>query len=316
MEFIRGTTLVHLKIRCWSGQKKADRSKDVQVGADGKLPPKKLLDLGRKTIYPTSALDPMLNKRRAAERACLSVGTRFMGGYAVPDESVQTLIARLNAINVEFDEELNTFLSQYDSTRDAWLAEEENREFAHIFEDQIPDSEEVAQSYGFDFKLYKINPLEGFEPDEGEIANQVLHEVGLACREMTNRLLKRSRAISGKSLREQLDPFITKLDTMSFGNSRILAVLREFQHLQELIPLERIDKDHPKFGPTVTFLSMCDDASKLDRIYRGEFSVMDLISKSQPEPQSLDLAPAASSKPSGSTPPSIASAPVRMGGYF
>ena len=66
MEFIRGTTLVHLKVRCWSGEKKASRDLDIQLGKDGKIPPQKMLDLGRKKIFPPTALDPMNNKRKAA----------------------------------------------------------------------------------------------------------------------------------------------------------------------------------------------------------------------------------------------------------
>lgn len=51
MEFIHGTTLVHLKMRCWSGEKKASRDSDIGLGIDGKLPPQKLLDLGRRRSF-------------------------------------------------------------------------------------------------------------------------------------------------------------------------------------------------------------------------------------------------------------------------
>ncbi len=279
MEFIRGTTLVHLKIRCWSGEKKASRDSDIQLGKDGKLPPQKMLDLGRKKIFPPTALDPMNNKRKAAERACLAVGTRFMGGYAVPDQEVDGLITRLDAISQEFDSVLGDFMSNFDESRDTWLQDEEVKEFAHILENQIPDSATVMSSFNFGFKLYKIDPVEGFEPDEGEIADQVLHEIGVGCRKMVERLLERNTAVGGKKLKEQLAPFINKLDMLSFGNGKILAVLREFRLLSEMIPLERIDKDHPNFGQTVTFLSMCDDAEKLRRIYEGDFSVAQLIQR-------------------------------------
>ncbi|POP51504.1 DUF3150 domain-containing protein [Zhongshania marina] len=309
MEFIRGTTLVHLKVRCWSGEKKASRDLDIQLGKDGKIPPQKMLDLGRKKIFPPSALDPMNNKRKAAERACLAVGTRFMGGYAIPDHEIDELVTRLNSINTEFDASLSDFLAKFDENRDAWLLDEEVKEFAHILENQIPGSTTVAESYGFSYKLYKINPLEGYEPDEGEIANQVLHEVGQGCRQMVKRLLERNTAISGQKLREQLEPFCNKLDTLSFGNGRILAVLREFKSLYQMIPLERIDKDHPKFGPTVTFLSMCDDAEKLERMYQGDFSVSELVQR-----------PSSNSAPAETQPsPSIAApAPAagRVVGYF
>lgn len=314
MEFIRGTTLVHLKMRCWGGEKKASRDSDIHLGADGKLPPEKLLDLGRKKIFPPKALDPLMSKRKAAERACLAEGTRFMGGFAVPDDVVEGLLAKLEDIKETFYSELQVFLADFDRNKEAWIAE--NDEFAHIICDQVPDRETVSKSFEFSIKLYKLQPLEGFEPDENEVANQILHEVGLTCKQMSDRMLDRKRSISGKNLSEQLDPLIKKLDTLSFGNGRILKVLNEFFALQKAIPMEMIDRDHPTFGQVLTFLSMCSDSDKLERIIDGQFSVSKLIegmkgsvtvsSSSGPEP----------TIPKSTQPAAVTTHTITAGAYF
>lgn len=279
MDFICGTTLVHLKIRCWSGEKKASRDRDIQMGSDGKMPPEKLLDLGRKKIFPPKAIDPLTRQRKAAERACLAVGTRFMGGYAIPDDDVEDLLLKLDDINSKFDESLTEFMSAFESNLQAWL--DENLEYEHIFRDQLPDRDSVERAFGFSFGIYKLQPRDGFEPDEDEVANQILHEIGITCKEMSNRMLDRRTAISGKKLKEQLEPLIKKLDTLSFGNGRMLTVLNEFRALHNSVPLERIDHEHAKFGQTLTFLSMCGDSDKLERIIDGRFSVNQLISNIQ-----------------------------------
>ena len=314
MEFIRGTTLVHLKMRCWGGEKKASRDSDIHLGADGKMPPEKLLDLGRKKIFPPKALDPLMSKRKAAERACLAEGTRFMGGFAVPDDVVEGLLAKLEDIKEMFYSELQVFLADFDRNKEAWIAE--NDEFAHIIRDQVPDRETVSKSFEFSIKLYKLQPLEGFEPDENEVANQILHEVGLTCKQMSDRMLGRKRSISGKNLSEQLDPLIKKLDTLSFGNGRILKVLNEFFALQKAIPMEMIDQDHPTFGQVLTFLSMCSDSDKLERIIDGQFSVSKLIedmkrsvtvsSSSGPEP----------TIPKSTQPAAVTTHTITAGAYF
>tara|TARA_R110002167_G_scaffold204404_1_gene408452 strand:+ start:15891 stop:16829 length:939 start_codon:yes stop_codon:yes gene_type:complete len=275
MEFIRGTTLVHLKIRCWSGEKKANRELDIKVGKDGKLPPKKLLDLGRKKIFPPEALNPLSNLRKVGERACLAQGTRFMGGYAVPDDAVDEAVQSLEDAQLKFGQELTKFMDGFDTNRDKWLRE--NAEFAEIFDGQLPDRETVKSAFHFSFKLYKLDPVEGFEPDEEEIANQVLHEIGQECWGMADRMIKRKTAMSGKKLKESLEPFMEKLDALSFGNGRILTVLNEFRALHGSVSLERIDKDHPKWGQTLTFLTMCSDSSKLEQIISGDFSVSQMI---------------------------------------
>ncbi|KAA1173234.1 DUF3150 domain-containing protein [Marinobacter salinexigens] len=304
MEFIHGTTLVHLKMRCWSGEKKASRDSDIRLGTDGNMPPQKLLDLGRKKIFPPKALDPLLSKRKSAERACLAEGTRFMGGFAVRDEAIDDVVAKLETVKAGFESALQQFLNDFDRNKEDWIAE--NEEYAHIMRDQVPDRETVASAFKFEFKLYKMQPLEGFEPDEAEIADQILHEVGLSCREMSDRLLERKRAIGGKTLCKQLDPLVTKLDTLSFGNGRILRVLGEFRALCSSIPAERIDQDHPVFGRVLTFLTMCSDDKKLERIVSGEFSVTKLIAGLQSGNAQPQVSPS-------STYPTTASA---MGAYF
>jgi|TARA_R100000789_G_C3014697_1_gene152150 hypothetical protein len=305
MEFIHGTTLVYLKMRCWSGEKKASRDSDILLGVNGKLPPQKLLDLGRKKIFPPRALDPLLNKRKAAERACLAQGTRFMGGFAVRDDAIDDVVARLETVKQSFESALQQFLNDFDRNKEDWITE--NDEYAHIIRDQVPDRETVANAFKFEFKLYKLQPLEGFEPDEVEIADQILHEIGLSCREMSDRLLVRKRAISGQNLSKQLDPLVSKLDTLSFGNGRILRVLSEFRALRESIPAVRIDQDHPCFGRVLTFLTMCSDDKKLECIVNGQFSVTRLI-----EGLRTDVSESGASLASTTPKPSV----VSMGAYF
>lgn len=285
MEFIRGTTLVHLKIRCWSGEKKASRDIDIKLGKDGKMPPKELLDIGNKKIFLPKALDPMGTQRKSAERACLASGTRFMGGYAIPDADVDDLVVKLDIAKEKFDEELRQFLTDFESNKEAWLKDEKVAEYADIIRHQIPDKEAVAKAFEFSFKLYKLNTVEGYEPDPQDIANQILHEIGMTCKDMSKRMLERKTAISGAKLCEQFDPLIKKLDTLSFGNGRLLKVHGEFKALQDSIPMDRIDQAHPSFGHTLTFLSMCADSDKLERIINGTFSVLQMIQSMTPKPQ-------------------------------
>ncbi len=275
MEFIRGITLVHLKIRCWSGEKKASRSCDISLGKDGTMPPKNLLNLGRKKIFPPRAIDPLIRQRKSAERACLAIGTRFMGGYAIPDGEIDDLVIALNHLDVDFQSAKATFMSNFESNKQKWL--DENKEFAHVIKGQVPERKVVENAFEFSFKLFKMDPLEGFELDGDEIANQVLHEVGMTCKEMSNRMLDRKTAIGGKTLIKQLQPLIQKLDQLSFGNGRILKVLDEFKQLSSSIPEERLDSQHQKFGHTVTFLTMCSSPEKLERIINGQFSVSELL---------------------------------------
>ncbi len=277
MEFIQATTLIHLKIRVWSGEKKADRDIDLKVGKDGNVPPKKLLDIGRKKIFSPKSLDPFTAIRKAADRICLTDGTRFMGGYSVVDESVKDKIKQLEHLKKRFEEALEIFSANFEINKDAWISE--NQEYEHIIRNQIPDLETVKQAFVFEFTPYKLGVVPGFEPDANDFANQVLHEVGLMASDIWKRLLKRKSVIGSKSLKKQLLPIIEKLDVLSFGNGRVLNVLNEFNVLMNMIPEnERLEQNHPIFNQALRFLSMTGDAEKLELIINGDVSITSIVS--------------------------------------
>lgn len=303
MEFIQGTTLVHLKIKCWGGSKKASRDNDIKLGTNGSMPSEKLLELGRKKVFPPKAIDPMLRHRKAAERNLLVKGTRFIGGYAIPDDEVNSLTKVLEGIKKSFYEDLAQFLNMFEVNKEKWISE--NSEFESILRDQVPDKEYVEKAFSFEYKLFKLTPEPGSEPDSDDVANQVLHEVGQTCKRFSERLLSRNQGIGSANLKRQLFPLIQKLDALSFGNHRMNRVLGEFKSLEKSIPDGHFKNDDPVLSRVVVFLSMCADPDRLERIIDGTLSVEQLIRNSnsaQPsthddEPESNDTATSFTSNP-------------------
>ena len=112
-------TLVMLSVNIWSGRKKL-RAEDLKLGAD--VPPEDLVSLGSKRVCDPEALKVFHSIKQGAERACLRVGTRFLGGYAVPVEHQEALAESLDALKAEFDQETHSFLADYDRSLEAWIA--------------------------------------------------------------------------------------------------------------------------------------------------------------------------------------------------
>lgn len=278
MEFIQGTTLVHLKIKCWGGSKKASRDHDIKLGTNGSMPSEKLLELGRKKIFPPKAIDPMLRHRKTAERHLLVSGTRFIGGYAIPDSEVESLSKTLDGVKKKFYEDLAHFLDTFEENKQKWLSE--NSEFESILRDQTPDKDYVEKAFSFEYKLFKLDALPGSEPDSDDVANQVLHEIGQSCKRFSERLLTRNQGIGSANLKRQILPVIQKLDLLSFGNHRMNKVLSEFQALDRSIPDGHFKNDDPVLSRVIVFLSMCADPDRLERIIDGSLSVDSIIRKS------------------------------------
>jgi len=111
-------TLVCLDVRIWSGRKKL-RAEDLKLGTE--MPPEELVSLGSKRVCNPEALRVFHRLKKAAERACLLVGTRFLGGFAVAAEHAEAVADKLDALKSEFDAETSAFLSGYNEALEDWI---------------------------------------------------------------------------------------------------------------------------------------------------------------------------------------------------
>ncbi|MEA3644341.1 MAG: DUF3150 domain-containing protein, partial [Lamprobacter sp.] len=61
-------------------------------------------------------------KRRQVERELLAVGTRFLGGYLVPNSHAAAVLSEANRLTGEARAAAEAFLADYDRHIDAWCA--------------------------------------------------------------------------------------------------------------------------------------------------------------------------------------------------
>lgn len=272
MDFIQGTTLVTLAVRKWSGKITAE---DADYNPAGELPPSKLLERGRKPIFPPKALAAFDTLRRQAENVLLTKGVRFMKGFAVHNDHVDEVVAELEKLKDQFNERLQDVIDNFDRYRDDWLAD--NREFESVIKRFI-SKENVLERFEFEFYLSRIQPLEGYEVPEVKVSNQVLHEVSQLCKLEADRLVERRTAIKSEELKCKLTPMIAKLDALSFGNGRVLKLLSEFLTLQGAIPeMETFDVDSGIRANIIAFLSTCSSSARLEAVINDSFSVNSML---------------------------------------
>ena len=272
MEIIHGCTLVHLNIRRWSGRAQAQRDIDVRLGQGGHCLPPELMELGTKKVFPPKALDVFETLRKSAERVVLRKGTRFLGGYCLPDSVVDEVTPELDTLKAQYAYERESFMAGFDARLQEWLSEQAN--YAGSFQQEW-DRSAIEKKFVFGYQTYKVEPLSGV--DSEEIADQVLHELGVLCRDASRALLNRKQRVSGESLKKKLQPMLDKLHAMSFGNGRLLSVLNEFEVLRDAIPKGYFDKDDLMFSNMVSFFSVCSCEDRLQAVIDGDFSVSELL---------------------------------------
>ena len=111
--------LVMLNVTIWSGRRKL-RAEDLNLA--GETPPEDLVSWGSKRVCDPEPLKVFQRLKKEAERFCLRNGTRFLGGFAIPEEHAESLAEKLAATKGPFDDETRKFLSDYDHHIEAWIA--------------------------------------------------------------------------------------------------------------------------------------------------------------------------------------------------
>lgn len=207
MQILEQVVIIILNISLWSGRKKL-RPEDL--AANGievdKLPPQALASLGTKRIISPDALNPFTNLKREAERVCLAKGVRFLGGYAIPKDSVDDLITELKDVKERFAAEKVTLLSKYDEEVDKWIRENPP-EWASVIRASVESSEVIAGRTSFNFAPVAVNTPEGMEENEGlaeeacGMVGQLYHEVRIAAKQAFESTFVGRRDVTRKALR-------------------------------------------------------------------------------------------------------------------
>lgn len=207
MQILSEVIVIMLNISLWSGRKKL---RPDDLAANGievdKLPPQALASLGTKRIISPDALNPFSNLKREAERICLTRGVRFLGGFAIPKDSVDSVIEELKGIKERFKTEKEALLSKYDREVDRWIAENPP-EWASVIRASVEPSAVIAQRTSFNFAPVAMDTPQGMEENEGlaeetgGMLNQLLHEVRIAAKQAFEATFVGRREVNRKALR-------------------------------------------------------------------------------------------------------------------
>ena len=152
-QVLNNVEIVHHDLRVWTGQKKLEASDLERVNKDD-LPPEEVASLGLKRLIDANHLKIFSTIRHQADRASREVGVRFLGAYAVPQEAVADLMARLDQLRHQFDAEVQSFLALYDERVEEWA--DRNPGFRNqILRAKIP-RDTVKARFNASFAVYRV----------------------------------------------------------------------------------------------------------------------------------------------------------------
>ena len=281
MNILDNIVILVLSVSLWTGRKQL-REEDLKLADGSELPPQKLASLGSKRVMDPAALAPFATFKRRAERTVLSVGTRFLGGYAVPVEKLDGLMAELDVIKGEYNAARVEFLSEYDQAVQDWKAQ--NPGWEEVIARAVESLEYVRGQLAFRVQTFNINPVEGHETGlETEInglADQLRHEVRQQARLTWEGSFRGKLEVGQKTVRP-IRAMLEKIEGLVFlepGLNELVTGIRS-----TLISL-------PKTGPIKggDFAALCGVIHLLGNIPEAREIAENLPVEEEPEEESVE----------------------------
>ncbi|EGV16431.1 DUF3150 domain-containing protein [Thiocapsa marina] len=264
-------TLVVLDVRIWSGRKKLS-AEDLNL-SPGETPPEELITLGSKRICDPELLKPFFRLKQNAERICLGVGTRFLSGFAVPNNEADAVASELYRLKAEYDQASDVFLKNYDSALAQWI--ESLPAWEAPIRRAIEPAESVANRLKFGFQLIQINPSDNAGTLHEEVAglgDSLFGEIELMARDLEGSFAGRQ-----KLHRKSLATFARireKLACLSFLDIRIAPIVKTLDDWTRRLP-ESGAIEGPIFNEGMGLALLLSDSSLMSLHGAGQLSLMD-----------------------------------------
>ena len=218
--------LIHLDITQWSGRRGL-KSEDLVI--QGELPAS-VVSLGSKKIIDPERIRVFGSIKRRMERACLSVGTRFLGGYAIPKGHFDEVAATLDKEVRHAEQEKQDLLSKYDAIVEDWIRKHPS--FAESIRRAVVPSTVVDARIHFDWVAIHVSAVEGehnaqrMEQRAQGLGSQLFKEVGVAARGSYEKTYKGKAECTQKAV-TTVSGIRKKLESLSFIDHRVQPVIDE-----------------------------------------------------------------------------------------
>jgi hypothetical protein len=179
--------------------------------------------------------------KKEAERICLRVGTRFLGGFAVPVESAASITAELERIGLDFAAAKTEFIAGYDAAVTDWVVR--HPEFAGIIEQAVDSVEFVSTRLSFDFLVVSVGLPDSLPPADiarleskiGSLSEQMFYEISVEANQLIEQSLLGKEQVTRNALRP-IRRMRDKLDGLSFLDHRVAPVVSTIDELLTRIP--------------------------------------------------------------------------------
>jgi hypothetical protein len=233
--------LFQLEPHIWSGRSKL-RKEDLANVPLHDLPPDTLASLGSKRKIDTEHLNVFDALKKRAERACKSVGVRFLGGYGVPVAKAPELAKELDQIEAEFQREKVSFLANYQRYVNEWV--DAHPDWAHVLTSVITPVGCVDAATSFTWQAIQIREAKGRKADVlgrglGKevtgLSDRLFEEIASEATDMIEKSLHGRDRVTQKAL-NRVRALRDKLHDLAFLNATVEPLVQSMDYTLSLMP--------------------------------------------------------------------------------
>lgn len=225
---------VNLVVRIWSGQKKL-KPEELNLKPEDV---NQYLTMGAKRVTNPDSLKGFLALRREAERLLQNKGIKFMGGYAVSQKLIGSIVLSLQGIKAQFDAKKAQFEKDYGKDVADWIAAMPP-DMATVIAPAVPKITDIMDSFEFDFQVYNVTNIEGIskglDKETEKLSDKLMHDITQGAVDIYNSSFRDKMKVSQKSLRP-LRTLIQKAESLEFLNESVPEAIQAAKQAMAKLP--------------------------------------------------------------------------------
>lgn len=289
--------VVYVECSAWSGGTSL-RKEDLKLDSL----PDRAFSLGRKYLIAPEKLTCFPTMRRRARERCLKLGTRFIGGFAQPQDeaSMVSLVGDLEDIQTEYYSKVADLLADLDSSVDAWVSEEEVKPYEALIRASIPTKKSIERKFKFAFTIFKVGdpvnaPAGLLKNEVGALPATLLGEIAESAKGLADSFLTRCARMGvekeewsfNRKTATAVDGLKCKLKGLQFLAPEIPPVVDEIERIISMIPENgSIEGDGMK--RLYSLLLILSDEDRMRSLGKGLLNCEQIASQEFPVPAVTD----------------------------
>jgi len=256
-------------IHLWTARKKLKPEM-----LEGKIPPAKLASLGSMRVIDPERLKPFEKIKRRATSILENYGIKFLGGYAVPQEKIHTVVDELEALKNQFYDLKNNFIPNYDRWVTEWIEKDwERPEWREAIARSVTPKSQVDQGIQFGYAACRVAP-DGDKHLSQTLGSQVRglsDQLYAETAETAERLMETGLATRGHVTQTTLNTvrkMNTKLKGLMFLSGDVKALADYIDELLASLPKSGV-VNGSQYNQVVTLVSTLSEEDSIRRLIKN-----------------------------------------------